>query len=192
MRIPTVLFDADMNPNRTKDGRFGDKGARFDPMTQAKTRLSNQYSELRKMQRESDDMANSGESGSPAHQRKLAAIEKKKQSIAETHDMMDRLKGTPVSQPSSNQKTSAQVLESLKKNNVQTVGDVTKTQNEKQRDAHFLEQLSLMEKVTGIDSTKFLESFSHLPKSEVPAEEPVVEIPEEDYSLEEIPPEEPK
>jgi len=91
--VGTVIhIDVDLNPIRTKDGRFGDKASKFDPMTSAKTRLSNQFSELRKMEKEEAGM----EKGSPAHMRKVAAIEKKQQAIKETQDMMERLKAEPV------------------------------------------------------------------------------------------------
>lgn len=166
IKISTIRLDADLNPNRTKDGRFGFKGAKFDPMTQAKTRLSNQFSELRKMQREADAMVGTADEGSPAHQRKLAAIGKKRQAIAETQDMIDRLKAEPV-KPKEPEKPKVhpadEVLARLQAKGVLVIGDVSGNDEPDLSRKMFIQKLQTLEENTGIDGAKFISSFEHIP-----------------------------
>lgn len=168
MRIPVIVFreDADLNPNRGKDGRFGLKAA-VDPMKAAKTKLSLQRSELKAMERKREEVAKAG--GSEKELARLdLGLSRKREAIKATQDLVERMKAEPGKGLEPEKPKVHPIDEMLKRfqaKGIQVIGDSTLRNSEEKSRAAFIEKLQRLESETGIDGAKFLSSFEHMPGS---------------------------
>lgn len=169
MRIPVIVFreDADLNPNREKNGRFGLKAA-VDPIKAAKTKLSLQRSELKAMERKREEVAKAG--GSEKELARLdLGLSRKREAIKATQDLVERMKAEPGKGLEPEKPKVHPIDEMLKRfqaKGIQVIGDdSTLRDSEEKSRAAFIEKLQRLESETGIDGAKFLSSFEHMPGS---------------------------
>lgn len=176
MRIPVIVFreDADLNPNRQKDGRFGFKTA-VDPMKAAKTKLSLQRSELKAMERKREEVAKAG--GSEKELARLdLGLSRKRKAIKATQDLIESMKAEPgkgLEPKKSKVHLMDEMLKRFQVRGIEVFDDnVFWDSEEKSRAAFleksraaFIEKLQRLESETGIDGVKFLSSFEHMPGS---------------------------